>query len=216
MENLELYNKLRVVPAEAKKEIQAGRLKGFTDINPMWRIKMLTDTFGICGFGWYYDVIEQKQVAVKDEIAVFVTIHLFVKVGDEWSKPIVGLGGSKLAVNEKNGLYVSDEAFKMALTDAIGISCKALGMAADVYFDKDRSKYDLPSSEPLKTDEKTTEYTPNKEKEWLNILDKDGNINKFGVSIIDAIKSGKRTLDDLKAKFNISKKTLEIIEKSIS
>ena len=38
-DNLALYNALRTVPQTAKKEIQAGKLKGFTDINPMWRIK---------------------------------------------------------------------------------------------------------------------------------------------------------------------------------
>jgi hypothetical protein len=41
----------------------------------------------------------------------------------------------------------------MALTDAIGISCKALGMAADVYFAKDRTKYDNNEIEPHKTGE---------------------------------------------------------------
>ena len=51
-EQLKLYNELRTVPKEAKKSIQAGRLRGKTDINPMWRIKMLTKHFGICGFGW--------------------------------------------------------------------------------------------------------------------------------------------------------------------
>ncbi len=38
MDNLELYNKVREVPQEAQKSIAAGRLKGMTDINPMWRI----------------------------------------------------------------------------------------------------------------------------------------------------------------------------------
>lgn len=52
MDNLELYNKVRNVPQEAKKEIKGGRLKGMTDINPMWRIKTLTEQFGICGMGW--------------------------------------------------------------------------------------------------------------------------------------------------------------------
>ena len=60
MSNLTIYNKFREVPQEAKKEIGAGRLKGFTDINPMWRIKMLTEQFGVCGFGWYFDIVEQK------------------------------------------------------------------------------------------------------------------------------------------------------------
>ena len=37
---LELYDKIRQVPDNAKKTISAGRLKGKTDINPMWRLKL--------------------------------------------------------------------------------------------------------------------------------------------------------------------------------
>ena len=47
MGNLDLYNKLKVVPSEAIKPIQNGRLKGMSDINPMWRIKTMTEHFGV-------------------------------------------------------------------------------------------------------------------------------------------------------------------------
>jgi len=143
MKNLEIYEKFRSVPQEAKKEIGAGRLKGFTDINPMWRIKQLTEQFGVCGFGWYTEIIEQKIIDGSDnQKAAFVTINLFVKIDNEWSKPIQGVGGSSFVTNERNGLYTSDECFKMAYTDALSIACKSLGMGADVYFAKDRTKYD--------------------------------------------------------------------------
>ena len=56
MDNLKIYNSVREVPEEAKKLIQAGNIKGFTDINPMWRIKTLTEQFGPCGFGWYSEI----------------------------------------------------------------------------------------------------------------------------------------------------------------
>ena len=154
MKNLEIYEKFRTVPQEAKKEIQAGRLKGFTDINPMWRIKMLTDQFGACGFGWYTDIVEQKIIEGSDkQQAAFVTINLFVKVDNEWSKPIVGVGGSSFVTNESRGAYTSDECFKMAYTDALSIACKSLGMGADVYFAKDRTKYDQePQTAPPQTE----------------------------------------------------------------
>lgn len=148
MNNLELYDRLKAVPDEAKKTIQGGRLKNFTDINPMWRIKMLTQEFGPCGFGWYIDEVEKWTEAGANCTGAFVKIHLFVKNGEEWSKPIVGIGGSQLVAVEKNGPVFSDEAYKMAYTDAISVACKALGMAADVYFEKDvkakdnRTKYD--------------------------------------------------------------------------
>ena len=42
---------------------------------------------------------------------------------------------------ESKGMHTSDECFKMALSDAIGTACKALGMSADIYFSKDKTKY---------------------------------------------------------------------------
>lgn len=53
-DNMRIYNAVREVPKEAQKPITAGRLKGMTDINPMWRIKKLTELFGPCGVGWCY------------------------------------------------------------------------------------------------------------------------------------------------------------------
>ena len=147
MDNLELYNKLREVPKEAQKEITGGRLKGFTDINPMWRIKALTDAFGVCGFGWKYEIVSQElREGANSEIAAFVTINLYVKLG-EWSEAIQGVGGSMFVTKETNRLYTSDECFKMALTDALSVACKSLGVGADIYFAKDRTKYDRPTTQ---------------------------------------------------------------------
>ena len=141
---LTLYNKVRAVPNEAAKKIEGGRLKNMTDINPMWRIKTLTEQFGPCGIGWYYEITKQwMEQGSNDEVAGFCNINLYVKVGDQWSKPIQGTGGSSFIVKEKAGLYTSDEVYKMALTDAISVACKALGFGADVYWAKDRTKYDL-------------------------------------------------------------------------
>lgn len=140
--NMELYEKVRTVPKEALKPINGGRLKGMSDINPMWRIKMLTEIFGMCGIGWKVEVVERRlEKGGSDEIACFVDINLYVKSNGEWSEAIPGMGGSSFVSKEKNGLYTSDECFKMAYTDAISVACKSLGFAADVYFANDRTKY---------------------------------------------------------------------------
>lgn len=143
-ENLNVYNSVREVPKEAQKTIQGGRLKGFTDINPMWRVKSLTEQFGMVGVGWYYEITNKEIIkATEEESIAIVDINLYVKTKDgEWSKPIQGTGGSSFITKEKYGLYISDECFKMALTDALSVSCKQLGMGADIYWTKDRSKYD--------------------------------------------------------------------------
>jgi len=143
MENLSIYDKLRTVPIEAQKTIAAGRLKGFTDTNPMWRIKKLTEEFGVCGIGWKYVIKDQKiEKGGNNEQSAFVTIDLFIKTDGGWSDAIPGVGGSSFVANEKAGLHTSDECFKMALTDAISVACKALGMGADIYYAKDATKYD--------------------------------------------------------------------------
>lgn len=143
MENMNIYDQAREVPETAKKTISAGRLKGFTDVNPMWRIKRLTEIFGPCGIGWRYEPIHREIQTFNGETCVFIDIMLYVVDPEtgEWSKGIYGTGGSKLVTTERSGPYVSDEAFKMAQTDALSVACKNLGIGADVYFEKDRTKY---------------------------------------------------------------------------
>ena len=158
MNNMDLYEKVRKVPEEAKKTIGAGRLKGMTDINPMWRIKSLTEQFGICGIGWYYECTNQWIEEVGDERVACVNINLFIKVDGEWSKPIFGTGGSKLSTVERSGVYVSDECYKMATTDAISVACKSLGMGADVYWGADRTKYS-PATQEQKEEAEDTKKT---------------------------------------------------------
>ena len=151
IDNMRIYNAVRAVPEEAKRAITAGRLKGKTDINPMWRIKALTEQFGPCGDGWGYTIdrlwIEE---GAKGEKCAFAMISLWYKQEDGMrSDPVIGIGGNMLVANEKNGLYTSDECYKMALTDAISVACKALGFGADVYWGADRTKY-TPQQEPQK------------------------------------------------------------------
>lgn len=142
MENLNLYIKLKDTPKEAQKNFNNGRFSG-TDINPMYRIKRLTDEFGPCGLGWYYEITDKwLEPGADGSIACFVNINLYVKYGDEWSKPIQGTGGNMFIQKNSRGLQTNDEAYKMALTDALSVSCKALGLGADIYFANDRTKYD--------------------------------------------------------------------------
>ena len=108
MNNLELYDSFREVPQEAKKPIAAGRLKGMTDINPMWRIKVLTERFGPCGIGWKYAILSQwLEPGADGVVSAFCNITLQYRWEGEWSEPIPGTGGSAYVAKEKGGLYTS-------------------------------------------------------------------------------------------------------------
>lgn len=206
MDNVELWKQFERTAEEAKKPIEAGRLKGFTDINPVWRLKRLTEVFGAVGFGWKYEITSQRLSPGADGvITAFVDVNLYYKTTDGvWSDPIPGIGGSAFVAKEKNGMYTNDECYKMALSDAIGTACKALGMSADIYFSKERSKYTTPPDEPavqMQTVEDAANYkltfgkhsgktlgeifkTDRKYLEWLDGNEKTDQTIKKGISIL--------------------------------
>ncbi len=136
--NLAIYEQARPVPESAIKPIVSGRLKGKSDINPVFRIKRMTELFGPCGIGWKYEIVKQWLEPHGNEVKAFTQINLYFKYEGEWSEPIPGIGGSSFVSMEKSsGAYLSDECFKMSLTDALSVSMKALGVAADIYYAKD-------------------------------------------------------------------------------
>lgn len=145
-DNLTIYNFCREVPQNAQKPFSNGSFSG-TDINPMWRIKKLTEVFGPCGIGWYYEVLSERAETYGDTVMAIVDLNLYVKDAEgNWSKPIFGTGGNLLVQVTKSGARPSDEGYKKALTDALSIACKALGIGADIWYSKDvnndpQSKY---------------------------------------------------------------------------
>ncbi len=131
--NIKLWDSVKRPPETALKKIQGGRLKGMTDISPMWRYRVLTEQLGPIGFGWKYEVVKTWTQQTGNEVLAFADILLYVNNADRWSEPIPGNGGSKMVAQEKNGLHNSDECFKMAITDALSTAMKMIGVGADIY-----------------------------------------------------------------------------------
>lgn len=155
----EIYEKTRKPDRWALKTIQAGRLKGKTDINPQWRYEMMDKHFGLCGIGWKYELNDYRvESGANNEVILFVSVKLYIKQDDKWSEAIPGFGGSMLIEREKNGMHNNDEALKMAVTDALSVACKMLGLGADVYAGRmDGDKYQKPTPQ-----EKTPASKPQK------------------------------------------------------
>lgn len=167
MSNMRFYDALRTTPKEALREITNGKLKGKSDINPMHRLEQLTKLFGPIGIGWNYKVtrMEAMPIEATNEIMCFVDIELRYKDGDSWSEPVYGTGGSMLVENYRNaGLKSNDDGFKMALTDAISVACKQLGMSADVYWAAGETKYNRNEPENAQAETKNKQQEPQKAK----------------------------------------------------
>jgi hypothetical protein len=133
-ENLKYWNKLSKPPLTALKKIEAGRLRGKTDINPQWRYQVMTETFGPYGIGWDYSIdkfwTEQGSGGV---VMCFAVVKVRIAIGGKWSEPSFGIGGSKIVEKEKEGMHNNDEGYKMAVTDALSVALKMFGVAADIY-----------------------------------------------------------------------------------
>lgn len=140
VDNLALWNVLsRTNPAHTKPFTKSG-FNG-TQIDPVGRMLMMTEVFGPIGKGWGYEQLEH----IITEGMVFICVRCWWKdpeTGDKcWTGP--QWGGDVLFKTRKNGPAVpNDEAFKMAMTDAVGKALVPLGVAADIYLGQfDDSKY---------------------------------------------------------------------------
>ena len=148
--NTRFMELLRAVPEDVKTPITDGPLagKGFTSVNPSWRIQRLTEVFGPVGFGWWYEITDKRLEGDMNArcMRAFVDINLYIVDPEtgETSHAIPGTGGSDFVYQEYSGseARMNSDCFKAALTDAISVAAKALGLALDVYMDKDSTKYD--------------------------------------------------------------------------
>lgn len=201
MSNLDVWNKVKRPPPTALKTIKAGRLQGMSDINPQWRLEVMTDVFGQIGVGWYYDIVKfWTEPGAQGELMAFAHIHLFTKVpptmvvtekydtetrtsdNGHWSAPISGIGGSALVAKESAGLRANDEAYKMAVTDALSVAMKQLGVAADIYaglWDGSKYKDEPTAAAPRVQLPKLTDAEAKREYEkWIEVksllVDEDG------------------------------------------
>jgi hypothetical protein len=147
MDYMKIWQAVERPPAEALRTIKGGRLNGKTDISPQWRMKIMTEVFGPCGMGWKYTIDKLwTEPGSENQIMAFALVSVYYKQDSEWSGPVPGIGGSMMIAAEKGGLHSSDEAYKMAVTDALSVAFKAVGVAAAIYSGLwDGAKYtDLP------------------------------------------------------------------------
>ena len=165
-DNLHIYKQVSSVPEDAQKPFESSWGKQLTEINGMWRIQKLTELFGPCGEGWFTEVTRQERVDFPNgEVCIFTDINLYLKdtKSGRWSKPIRGTGGNRLVLKNADGLFIDDEAYKKAYTDALGIACKALGFGADIYWGRNDSKYDSGTATTTSPSAKESEKKPETE-----------------------------------------------------
>ena len=153
-DNTALWDILKRTDPKATKPFQrAGGFRG-TQIDPAWRLQMMTEVFGPVGFGWGW---EQLEWTVAERM-VFICCRVWFSdplnrerrfyTGPQW-------GGTEMVRRNRDGTErPDDECFKMSMTDAIGKCFLQLGLAVDIYLGQfDDSKYQEESTTIYKVKE---------------------------------------------------------------
>ena len=140
-DHLALWNALKRTDPKATKPFQrAGGFRG-TQIDPTWRMQMMTEMFGPVGKGWGY---EQLEWTIAERM-IFICARVWYRdpeTGEQcWTGPQWG-GTEMIRKNRDGSERPDDECFKMSMTDAVGKCLVQIGLGADIYLGQfEDSKY---------------------------------------------------------------------------
>ena len=120
-------------PKHTKPFTRPGGFKG-TAIKPVWNFMRLTEHFGPIGIGWGTHEPKFNVIDAEGETLVFCVLECWYKEKPDGEKAILyGIGGDRVAQKRSGTMFVDDESYKKAYTDALTNAFMRLGVSADVY-----------------------------------------------------------------------------------
>ena len=154
--NMDLWGKVFVTDKAHVSEIKGKSYKGNSP-RPYYLIQKATETFGPCGIGWGYRIVEQGTQEVRypeplgntgntvERLMInhWVLVEFWYKLDGVKSEPIQQYGGTKLSYRTSAGKQEFDEdAQKKSVTDALIKCMSCVGFAGDIFSGRwDDSKY---------------------------------------------------------------------------
>lgn len=197
MENTTLWDSLAKTPPEQTKPITGKAYTG-TSPKPYWLVRRATETFGPCGIGWGFSIVEEKLLdGAMTEKGFPARIHMArVRVWYEWNNKrgeVEHVGQTEFCGVRKSGQPFTDEdAPKKSVTDALTKALSMIGFAGDIFMGRyDDSKYVDDLKQEAKA-EKAAEQKPAKAGKTPTTLD-------------DRYKAFSKHLDTLKTPAELTK-----------
>ena len=145
--NLDLWLKVEKTDLAQTKAITGKPYKG-TSPKPYYLIRKATETFGPCGIGWGFEIIEEKLLdGALLAPSFYERIHMArVRVWYEWNGKrgtIEHVGQTAFSGKRRDGTPFTDEdAPKKSVTDALVKALSMIGFAGDIFMGRyDDSKY---------------------------------------------------------------------------
>lgn len=150
--NLELWEKFEETnPKYTKNFTKSGGFKG-TSVNSTFVSKILTEAFGPWGFGWGWNIIDEryiegapldaKSLETGREVVHVIRLSLWYEWNGKRQECPPHFGQTTFVGKNKYGPFTDEEAPKKSVTDAVTKSASMLGMAADIFSGRyDDNKY---------------------------------------------------------------------------
>ena len=194
------------LPAEA---IKPHPTKSYlSTINSIYVTERLNTVFGVGRWGTTSEVIEtgEKMIVLR------VMLWAYSPVEGEDMIKLEAYGGND---NPDRG-----DAYKGAMTDAITKIGSFLGIGADVWKNKaptasqnrpQRARAAKPTQSQGQQPTSNSEPTS-----WLNLTDKNGNVNERAEQILTGVRLGEYTIDQIKSKYKINKRDFELLQEAAS
>ena len=141
-DNLALWNAVEKTDPSQTKAITGKPYRG-TSPKPYFLIHEATKTFGPCGIGWGFTIVNER---VEDGGKAGDKLHIaHVRVWYIWQDKrgeVEHIGQTMFSGTNKNGLYTDEDAPKKSVTDALIKALSMIGFAGDIFMGRyDDSNY---------------------------------------------------------------------------
>lgn len=141
-DNLKLWNAVEKTPEAHTKAITGKAYQG-TSPKPHYLVHKATETFGPCGIGWGFTVLDER---IEDGAAGERMSIARVRVWYIWDGKrgeVEHVGGTQFSGTRASGKAFTDEdAPKKSVTDALVKALSLIGFAGDIFMGRyDDSKY---------------------------------------------------------------------------
>ena len=173
-------------------------------INSIYVTERLNQVFGVGRWGTTSEVIEQG------EKMIVLRVHLWA------NSPVDGQDMIKLEAYGGNDNPDRGDAYKGAMTDALTKIGSFLGIGADVWKDKGPKAYEnrpgrARASKPASSQGQAGS-SDSEPSSWLNLTGKDGNVNIRGQQILDGVRHGEYTIEQITRKYKVSKADFALLQ----
>ena len=141
-ENLALWRRVCVTDPKAVKPITGKQYSGNSP-KPYWIVEQLTATFGPCGIGWGFNILNERFERFSDTDTLHIAAVRFWYVLDGKRGELEQIGQTKASYMAGSGKFMLDEdAPKKSVTDALVKCASYIGFAGDIFSGRwDDSKY---------------------------------------------------------------------------